>query len=276
MMRAFLKNVLKKTVLRPNRVYPILKGPLRGSRFKVTLNTEWAPIVGNWEPESQYLFTRLIRSGQVIFDLGANTGIHTLLFAKLAGAGGRVIAFEPLASNVAEIVENLALNGLTNVTIEPLAIADYEGEGVFQIARHPKRGSLRDSRSESGGTAVVAVTTLDAYTGRHETYPDFVKIDIEGAEQAAVAGFDRHVTKTCPILHIECHDVDNESAVHAFLRKHDYLVYRQTPDAHNDLGLRHLTTVTGTERLFPNDWRGNGTVIAIHRSKVDATRDRRP
>jgi FkbM family methyltransferase len=271
-MKSIIKNFLKKTLLKPNKIYPIFKGPLKGYKFKVTLNTEWSPIIGNWEPESQYLFDKLIKNGQTIFDLGANTGIHTLLFSKLAGTKGKVIAFEPLNDNIHEIQENLSINKFTNVKIEPLAISNYVGETSFKLGINNKRGSLVGIGHETGVTQTVKVDSLDNYIERTNTFPDFIKIDIEGAEKDAIEGFEKSVSKNYPILYIESHDLSNEKIVSSFLNRHSYVIYQLSNDADNDLGLKYLKKTTAKDRLFPMEKNGSGTVIAIHSSKMDSVK----
>src|SRR6266516_3967353 len=78
----------------------IQRGPLRGCRYMVSEQAGWSPILGRWEPEAQQVYSQLVSRNEVVWDLGANTGIHTLLFSQLVGEGGTVVAFEPLPVNV--------------------------------------------------------------------------------------------------------------------------------------------------------------------------------
>src|SRR5690349_4931287 len=90
-------------------------GPLKGCRYVVTEQSGWSPVLGRWEPEAQRLYRMLVEPGEAVWDLGANTGIHTLLFARLAGNTGEVVAFEPLQVNVEQIRQTCRLNGVGNV-----------------------------------------------------------------------------------------------------------------------------------------------------------------
>jgi hypothetical protein len=120
-----LKAVLKRTLFRPGRTVRILYGPLRGSRYVISEAAGWASIYGGWEPTATQTYQRLVLPGSVV--LGANTGMHTLLFSKLVGHHGHVVAFEPLPENAAILRSLLALNEVTNVEIRTEALADASG-----------------------------------------------------------------------------------------------------------------------------------------------------
>jgi len=66
--------------------------------------------LGSFEPGTVRFYTKILRPGDVVFDIGANIGAHTLHFAKLVGAKGRVHAFEPTASAFQKLTRNLSLN----------------------------------------------------------------------------------------------------------------------------------------------------------------------
>lgn len=268
MIKQAIKFILKRSFFRPNRVYRIFKGPMRGLKFKVTLNTEWSPIFGNWEPESQWIFTNLVHDDNIVFDIGANTGIHTLLFSKLVGKNGKVIAFEPVPDNINEVNNNLDLNEFENYQIEELAVSNKEGMTTFNLGLNNKRGSLIGRGHESGSDIKVQVTTLDKFCDAQNLYPDFIKMDIEGGEKEALEGYHKAVSQSYPIIYVESHTLENELAIENFLIKHDYIIYRLKKDSLSDLGIKHLQLVKKDEKLFPNNNRGDGTVVAIHQTKL--------
>src|SRR5882762_7707062 len=70
---------------------------------------------GEYGAEEANTFRQLIRPGDVVADIGANIGSHTLLYSQLVGPQGRVIAFEPQPKIFHMLCANLALNGLANV-----------------------------------------------------------------------------------------------------------------------------------------------------------------
>jgi hypothetical protein len=85
-------------------------------------------LFGGWERrEIEHLCSR-VRGGTVAIDAGANIGLFTIPLARAAGRSGRVMAFEALPSNVELLKRNIALNGLANVDVFPVAAGDGEGE----------------------------------------------------------------------------------------------------------------------------------------------------
>src|SRR5438552_12448039 len=86
-------------------------------------------VNGIWERENTAVVRRLLSPGATVFDIGANTGYYTLLFSHLAGAHGRVYAFEPVPSTRAALERNVARAATSsNVQILPVAVSDHPGE----------------------------------------------------------------------------------------------------------------------------------------------------
>jgi len=166
-----------------NAVIRILSGELRGWRWIAGSSTNGCWL-GTYERQVQRLFREQLRPGAVALDVGANVGFFTLLASKLTGSSGRVYAFEPLPRNLGYLDRHVRLNDAANVTIEALAIAAASGEATFRTAAHASMGGLRD-----GGDLRVATASLDDLiaSGRVPR-PDFIKMDIEGAEGDALRG----------------------------------------------------------------------------------------
>lgn len=123
---------------------------------------------------------KLLAPEMVVFDVGANIGYFSAFFA-LRCRKGRVIAFEPSKRCHAFLV-SLA-NQLSNIEIVPLAVADQEG-----IVRFMERAQLDRSGIEEAKGAPIACCTLDGYCMRNGVYPDFVKVDVEGADARVLRG----------------------------------------------------------------------------------------
>lgn len=242
-------------------------GPLKGCRYVITEQSGWSPVVGRWEPEAQQLYGELIEAGNVIWDLGANTGIHSLLFARLAGPAGKVIAFEPLQVNVDQIRRTCAMNGITNVHIVAKAVAARAGSARFHIGMHDKQGSLVGIGSESGMVIEVPCTTLDEAL-EESGQVDFVKIDIEGAESQALEGFSK-VGKANPTFAIDLHTPTQDVAVGRWLAVHGYRAFRLRDDTARakNVGSGLVSAISRLDRGWPEDDGVWGTVIAVHPSR---------
>jgi len=153
---------------------------------------------GAWE-EMRFVLRELVAPGDVVFDCGAHHGTTAVLFALRAGQTGQVTAFEPHPGNVRIIEENLRLNGLSTVRIEPKA-----------IGARPQTVRLRDRSNAAVAFASrprgfpVEMTTLDAYAAAAGVRPTFVKIDVEGYEADVLKGATA-VLAGLPKLSIELH-----------------------------------------------------------------------
>jgi len=190
-----------------NRPRVIVHGHARGLRFNPS-GAHPGYALGTSEPAIQDLFAAHIAPGSVVWDIGANVGFFTLLAARLVGTG-RVIAFEPLPANVAAIERNLALNDVSNVEIAEVAIGDEIGTATLSV--YPSSGLAKletparaEGTREPSGHVDVSVSTLDAQLQLFPA-PAFVKIDIEGAEEAALRGAATLLTEIKPTVVCELH-----------------------------------------------------------------------
>jgi FkbM family methyltransferase len=169
--------------MRPEWVVRIRSGELRGWRWIVGSSTNGCWL-GTYERHMQQLFRECIRPGATIFDVGANAGFFTLLASKLAGDSGRVYAFEPLPRNLDFLERHIRLNEIANVHVGALAITATSGEAHFRSAPHASMGGL----SEGGNLRVITASLDDLIASGRAARPDFIKMDIEGAESNALRG----------------------------------------------------------------------------------------
>ena len=162
----------------------------------------------------------MIRPGDVVFDLGAHQGYYSVIFQKMVGPAGRVYAFEPFAVN-ADIVR---FNSLLNH-------ADIE---VFNVGIGKQRETLKASVAhESIGimnTPDAVDVTIDVLDSYAHLQPNFVKIDIEGAEIDALASASKILDQR-PNMLIEVHTSFLEKFgrrvqdLFDILPLHDYVCY---------------------------------------------------
>src|SRR5438094_662911 len=110
MIKAALKHLAVRTILREGTIRYVLRGRCRGLRYRIFAGYGLSPILGGWEPDAQRLMADHIRAFSVVYDIGANYGMHTLLMARLAQGDGHVYAFEPVPEIFGHLRENIALN----------------------------------------------------------------------------------------------------------------------------------------------------------------------
>lgn len=145
---------------------------------------------GQYERGTTQLFKRIVKPGMNVADIGAHIGYYTLLAAKLVGEEGKAYAFEPFPENFALLAKNVEINGFRNVRLVQRAIVGSSGERDLFLSQGASGShSIFPGKSRSSRTVSVPVTTLDEFLAQ-EGWPriDLIKMDIEGAELAALSG----------------------------------------------------------------------------------------
>src|SRR5690242_1114122 len=164
-------------------VVPIVQGPTRGYKWIIGSSTHGCWL-GSFELEKQRVFRSLVKPGSVLYDIGANVGIYTLLGSKLVGPGGHVFAFEPLPRNLRLLHKHVKLNNLQNVTIVEKAVSDRDGFAAFNVENDLSAGSL----SMTGDLTVETIALDNEGSAIALRPPSLLKIDVEGAEAQVLAG----------------------------------------------------------------------------------------
>jgi FkbM family methyltransferase len=141
----------------------------------------------------------IIRPDDVVFDCGANAGQMAALFGLLAGPRGRVFAFDPFPQNILQIEAQARLNGLDNLRAIRAAVGEIRcRETVSNLAQQSRnQGDLG-----YGDQIGIEIVPLDDYI--HEK-PTVIKLDVEGAEVAALRGARRILETLRPTLYVEVH-----------------------------------------------------------------------
>jgi FkbM family methyltransferase len=158
-------------------------------------------------------------TGGVVLDVGGNIGAVTLYLAAKVGPSGLVVAYEPDASNLDIFHRNLAVNGSPKqVQLVPKGVFDREGVREFFAGGNYTSSFLKTNYVEGGAAKYhvvnIPVTTLDAEAERLGlTRLDFVKMDVEGAEIAALRGARQMLTRFHPQIIVETHLVNDQSTV---------------------------------------------------------------
>jgi FkbM family methyltransferase len=124
-----------------------------------------------------YTFTPT-RDDPLILDCGANIGLATLFFKRLAPKS-RVVAFEPDAEIFGVLEENVCRNALDDVTLVRGALAATRGSAPFTAGRRYDGSLVEPDDRERGSTVEVETVPLGEYL--HEPV-DFLKMNVEGAE----------------------------------------------------------------------------------------------
>jgi FkbM family methyltransferase len=169
-----------------------------------------------------------VAPGDTVWDIGANCGVYAFSCDKAA----RVLAVEadPFLADL--LRRSVELNGAP-VAVIGCAVADRCGVASFTIARRGRASNhLTDviGSSQADGERsrlTVPTLTLDTLLESERTPPAFVKIDVEGAEMAVLAGGVRLFGDVRPVLWLETTERSHE-ACRAFLEQRGYRLERGT------------------------------------------------
>ncbi len=200
------KTLIRKTLRLPLRfipsstVVPILQGKLRGKKWVIgsSINACW---LGTYEPTIQNLFAKNITSGSIVFDIGAHVGFYTLLASRLVEAGGKVVAFEPLPDNLTYLYRHLEINRVPNVEVIEAAVSDTSTILRFKQGSHSSMGAI----APGGELEVKAVSLDELLRDGKIAPPDFIKMDIEGAEYQALHGAKMLLSTYHPVIFLATH-----------------------------------------------------------------------
>lgn len=200
-------------------IVPILGGPARGLKWIVGSGPHscW---MGLNEIRKQRVFANHVMPGAVVYDIGANVGIYTLIAARRAGPSGQVVAFEPLPDNVRYLQRHVHLNNLRHVRVEQSA-AWREG-GLVRFVGTPDR--VRSHVRESGDLEVRAVSIDGLLATGDLRPPTCLKIDVEGSEVQVLEGARATVQAHHPVIFLATHGPDFDTDCRAILGEQGYAV----------------------------------------------------
>jgi FkbM family methyltransferase len=162
----------------------------------------------------QELLARHLKPGQTFYDIGANVGFFAVLGAHLVGSAGRVYAFEPFPSSAKAVADNAARNGFDHVKVQNCAVGRQRGSGRFSLDGTVGEHHLADATAPAGaGQITVPIVCIDDLVKAGEcTPPDFVMIDVEGAEIDVLLGMSTTIAKSRPTVVCEVHGREAEFA----------------------------------------------------------------
>lgn len=182
----------------------------------------------NVEPQTREWFASQVKKGDVVFDVGANIGLYSILFSQLTDHS---YSFEPTDTYDNLLLPNLQRNGITNVKTFKLALGDKVGlfeEKIYRIW---------------GETPVLAkyeFTTLDKFCAKNKVIPNYLKIDVDGFDLEVLFGglnvlLDNDVTVCVEVNHALHTRGHKESEVTEFM---------------TEIGYRHIYTFDDENLIF--------------------------
>ena len=195
-----------------------------------------------------HLLSQLADPARTCVDIGANKGVYTHVLSRLCQ---HVAAFEPHPK-----VFRMLLRGLpTNASAYQIALSDRDGEAELFIPGRAGRmstqlGTLQQrSRRPAGSSVFVRTRTLDSFDFRNV---GFIKIDVEGFEQAVLRGARTTLERERPVLLLEIeerHTGEPLGTSIASVAGYGYDVYYARDDVDGSAG--ELCPASGHEGSVP-------------------------
>ncbi len=202
----------------------VLTGPIRGTYFTMPQLERVSFALGTYEQHITQTMASFVSPGMIAYDVGANAGYLTLVLATLVGPQGRVFAFEPDSKNFTALRANIEANGVTNTTPVPKAVSDMTGIITFASFNYSLVGHIAHDDTPSDATlSQVEAVSLDDFVFRdgHQA-PQFVKIDVEGAEEKVLRGASRLLHEIQPIILCEVRGDQIWQRTCHFMTQHGY------------------------------------------------------
>ena len=178
------------------------------------------------------MFSKLINKGDCIYEIGGHIGYVTQIFEDLVGAEGKVFVAEPTPKSRYLLEKNVR----DNTEVLPFAMADKDGEMEFYTEKFggfsnslvcefadEASESLSESQQNSNNLITkitVEVKKVDSICEQHLINPNFLKIDVEGAELSVLKGA-KQVLQNARALMVEVSK--NHKEVFKFLKACDFI-----------------------------------------------------
>jgi FkbM family methyltransferase len=181
-------------------VITVRSGAGMGLKLPILPRSEKYYWTGAHERHIQQALAAILQPGMTFWDVGAHIGFFSLLASRLVTESGCVAAFEPFKPNEIRLGKSIELNGVTNVSVHALALAEATGTRSF----HPTPSSLMGSLVPNAYGRPVQIDCISADdASRKVRPPDVIKIDAEGAELAVLRGASMLLAKIRPTVIIE-------------------------------------------------------------------------
>lgn len=160
-------------------------------RLVYLLFNKWG-ILGRQDRD---LLSLIIKPGMNIVDVGANIGLLSMTFARLAGPSGHVFAFEPESELFATLELNCRNNGFKNISCFNMALGAKTGTSLLFVSDlHRGDNRMFGAETSSRKTREVNISRLDDII--KDQHVDFVKIDVQGYEMRVLQGMERLISRS--------------------------------------------------------------------------------
>ena len=236
---------------------------LGGDDDGVALRCFWN---NHYEEQTLKLWFELTNIEGIILDIGAHTGIYSLI-ANSSINKGAVFSFEPYYMNFARLNLNLRANSISTENAFMLAVGSEKGNLPFSVdtnADYLTSGGKLGAFSKKKIFSVQTITIDEFLDKEAQTHVKVIKIDVEGHEFQCLKGMEMTLSKSKPIIFFECISKTNTLLIENFLKNMNYKLFLI-----DDLNLK-IKEVSTLEPYFDLD----GKIIhtSINRIAIESSK----
>lgn len=206
--------------------------------FIIEEDVFWLGVGKGREGQSAQLWIQLAKQAEVILDIGANTGLYSLLAQSVNGSS-QVYGFEPIKRTFKKFEANCRLNQF-NIRCENLALSNEIGKGImYEVAEENVLSATLSKEFSDVHHAVhknrlsssVEITTLSHYVEQNAiTRIDLMKVDVEMHEPEVLLGMGKYLKIFQPTMLIEILTDRIGKQVESILEGMEYLYFRITEE----------------------------------------------
>lgn len=162
-------------------------------RVSNRMERDWRLTGPDKEPWTIEWMEQMFSPGDIVYDIGANVGVFSLIAASIVGGTGAVIAFEPGVTSYSQLCENIHSNNLSERIFPiPLPLSEEPGTAVFiyrSLEAGQSRHKLRKRPMGRRPSQRTLVSTLDQIVAEFQVpAPNHMKVDVGGAELDVLKG----------------------------------------------------------------------------------------
>ena len=228
-MKKFIKNILWNLLRKKNglNVVKVLSGQAKGIKLLLDIRVGGAYFIGVYD---KWIFNRIdfknfIKPGMIVWDCGAYIGYYSAVFRKCLGNEGAVYTFEASSKNY-DIVKQLPeLNNWGNVFVINCAVGPDHTTIKFANNLGGSNGPVGLSKNYIENLEVEEVECCgvdELVFEKNIPVPDFIKFDLESAEEFALHNGDKVFKTKKSIILLELHGEKALEAAGLFLEKYNY------------------------------------------------------
>jgi len=206
---------------------------------------------GEYCEQEVRLFEQLLAPGDVVWEIGANTGSQAVPLARRVSRG-HYVGFEPQPELFKILAANLCVNGLANARCLNIALGETSGSVELPPLNYdqPANFGAVSLIGAGGGGVSVELRTMDEMSFLPQ--PGFIKLDVEGMEAMVLRGGRSTIKKSRPILYVENDRKEKSKELIELIWSFDYDLYW------------HISPYFNVENFFDNPENLYGRAVSIN------------